>query len=108
MKNEREGPDSRHDPLRLMARRIIVADGKDGVESNPMAADMEDAPEAIWGELLSRQPERIRAAALGLTDEGREAVIAHLRRMASEEGWAEGQRASARAALGALGDKKGT
>jgi hypothetical protein len=71
-----------------------------------MAADTEGDPEAIWGELLSRQPERIRAVALCLTDEEREAVIAHLRRMASEEGWAEGQRASAGAALDVLGEER--
>jgi hypothetical protein len=70
-----------------------------------MVADMERDPEAVWAELLSRRPQRIRSAARSLTDEERGAVLAHLRRMASEEGWAEEQRLSARAALDALGEE---
>jgi hypothetical protein len=73
-----------------------------------MAADMEWDPEAIWGELLSRQPQRIRAAASSLTAEERKAVVAHLRRMVSEADWTEGQRASARAALDVLIEEDAT
>jgi len=72
-----------------------------------MAVNEGQDPEAIWVELLSRQPARIRSAAHALPADEREAVVAHLRRMASDEGWPEAQRASASAALEALGDEGG-
>lgn len=63
--------------------------------------------EQFWGEVLSRDPQRIVAAMDSLEDaEEREAIIAHLRRMATEEGWLEPQRISAEAALTALGIRK--
>ncbi len=59
--------------------------------------------ELFWGEILSREPGRIRAAFAELTDEEeRQAVLAHLRRMVNEAGWAEPQRESAQRALVAL------
>ena len=58
--------------------------------------------EAIWGMLLSRDPERIRAAWTTLAPAERAAVRDHLARMTTEGGWLEGQRASAQAALDAL------
>jgi hypothetical protein len=71
---------------------------------------MELDPEldALWGGLLSRDPARILRALDGLTEAERAGVVSHLRRMATEEGWSEGQRESSQAALaaiGALGDE---
>lgn len=65
---------------------------------------MDNWLERFWGEILSREPARIQAAMATLEDaEQREGVIAHLRRMTTEEGWLEPQRISAQAALEALG-----
>ncbi len=60
--------------------------------------------EKFWGEVLSRDPQRILAAMGSIKDaEEREAIITHLRRMATEDGWLEPQRISAESALTALG-----
>ncbi|MBI5931396.1 MAG: hypothetical protein HY862_18960 [Chloroflexi bacterium] len=60
--------------------------------------------EKFWGEILSREPQRILAAMSSLPDEEeRAAIIAHLQRMTTENGWLEPQRISAEAALAALG-----
>jgi NADH:ubiquinone oxidoreductase subunit E len=60
--------------------------------------------ENFWAEILSREPARIQAAMATLEDdEQREAIIVHLRRMTTEEGWLEPQRISAQVALEALG-----
>lgn len=56
----------------------------------------------FWDQLLSRQPKKIRAAYQRLDQTTRQAVVAHLRRMASESGWHPEQRTSARSALEAL------
>lgn len=58
--------------------------------------------EALWAELLSEEPARIRKTWLGLDDDEAAAVIAHLNKMTTEPGWAEGQRESAGAALKAI------
>jgi hypothetical protein len=58
--------------------------------------------EILWDHLLSRSPEQVREAFAGLDEAGRQAVLAHLRRMAGEPGWQPEQRASAQAALDAL------
>lgn len=55
--------------------------------------------EILWGELLSRQPEKIRAAFIDLSDEERQAVYSHLQRMNNEAGWHIEQQKSAQAAL---------
>jgi HPt (histidine-containing phosphotransfer) domain-containing protein len=55
--------------------------------------------EWFWDQLLSSQPEQIREAFAQLTAEEKEAIVAHLRRMVSEPGWLDVQRASAQAAL---------
>lgn len=61
--------------------------------------------EEFWAELLSRESRRTIEAWLTLTtEEERVAVWAHLQRMSVEEGWTEGQQASARAALKILRD----
>ena len=61
-----------------------------------------DEIERLWDNLLSRQPERVRAAYESLSAEEQSGVLAHLQRMAEEEGWHAEQRLSARAALEAL------
>jgi len=70
-----------------------------------------DELEEFWGDILSEQPLRVVAAWLTLDVEEQIAVRAHLSKMATEDGWAEGQREAARAALHAItgesGDKGG-
>ncbi len=58
--------------------------------------------EILWGQLLSRKPELVRAAFARLTAEEKVVVLTHLKRMAEESGWQEAQRQSAQAALSAL------
>lgn len=59
--------------------------------------------EDFWADMLSEEPAKIRAAFARLRDdEERAAILAHLRRMATEDGWATVQRDSARAALAVL------
>ena len=65
-------------------------------------------PERFWAEVLSGERERIRAALASLTEEDAASVKAHLRRMATEEGWQPAQRRSARAALSQLETPDGT
>ncbi len=60
--------------------------------------------EALWDDLLSRQPERVKAAFAGLEATDRQAILAHLKRMVAEPGWQPEQRTSAQAALQALKD----
>jgi len=61
-----------------------------------------DPVEQFWDNMLSRQPERIRAAYGSLTAADKENLITHLKNMVSEEGWQEEQRKSAQAALDAI------
>lgn len=61
-----------------------------------------DDPEQIWASILGRREEDILAAWAMLDSDERIAVYAHLKNMASEEGWAEPQRVSAQAALNVL------
>lgn len=63
----------------------------------------EDQLEQLWDGLLSRQPEQIQRAFATLTPGDQMGVLAHLKRMATEPGWHPEQRASALAALAALG-----
>ncbi len=63
-----------------------------------------DPLEIFWDAILSRQPELIQAACLQLDDQERKELIAHLRRMATEEGWHPEQRKSAQAALASIPD----
>jgi len=61
--------------------------------------------ELLWDQLLSRQPEQIRAAYNHLSPDEQESVLRHLGRMASEPGWHTEQVLSAQLALQALGDQ---
>ena len=59
--------------------------------------------EKFWGELLSRDAARALAAFKTLKDpKEREAIVSHLQAMASEAGWTEPQRISAKHALDAI------
>ena len=68
--------------------------------------DQSNDPQEFWDKLLSGEPERVRAAFASLEEGEKQAVMAHLGRMASEPGWQPEQRASAQAALGILGEPK--
>jgi len=61
-----------------------------------------DQLEEVWDNLLSRQPELIRAAFASLNPPNQKAVITHLNRMISETGWQPEQQVSAKAAIQAL------
>jgi hypothetical protein len=63
-----------------------------------------DHLENLWDSLLSRETHLIRAAYASLTEDEQAAVLAHLQRMAVEDGWHPQQRLSAQAALDALDD----
>jgi len=58
--------------------------------------------EQLWDELLSRKPERVRAAYNSLDLPGQKAVLTHLQHVATEVGWQPEQRQSALAAIQAL------
>lgn len=63
--------------------------------------DKIDPLELLWDRLLSREPELIQQAFASLEPVERQAISAHLERMAGEPGWQPEQRASAQAALDA-------
>lgn len=64
---------------------------------------MNSSLEEFWKEILSRDKKRTRAAFKTIQSaEERDALIAHLKRMATEADWSEPQRVSARHALDAL------
>ena len=58
--------------------------------------------EVFWREVLSGDPDRVRQAIRRLPQTDREPVEVHLKRMASEAGWTEGQKRRAQAALDAM------
>lgn len=55
--------------------------------------------ESFWADILSKNPKKIRKAINLLSEDEREVVIKHLRKMSSETGWSEGQKHGARTAL---------
>jgi hypothetical protein len=61
--------------------------------------------EDLWDALLSRQRDQVKLAFNSLDEGRKEAVFAHLQRMASEPDWHLEQRLSAQAALNALKDE---
>jgi hypothetical protein len=76
---------------------------KDNAIKYPLQMDdFLDPLEALWSGLLSRRPDTIRTAFQTLSHEEQQAVLEHLRRMASEPGWHPEQRQSAEAALETL------
>jgi hypothetical protein len=60
---------------------------------------MTGSPESFWAEILSEEPARIQAVLRALGEAERQTTLAHLERMAMEEGWSEGQARRARSAL---------
>lgn len=61
--------------------------------------------EALWDELLSEDADKVRRAWRSLSVEERASVHVHLHKMADpQEGYAEVQQASARAALAVIAD----
>lgn len=63
-----------------------------------------DPLEILWDAILSRKPKQIRAAFAALDAAERNHLVAHLKRMVSEEGWQPEQRKSAQVALDTLND----
>jgi hypothetical protein len=61
-----------------------------------------DPVELFWDHLLSRQPEQILAAFRSIPPETKQRVLAHLRSMIEDEGYAEEQQQSAQSALEVL------
>lgn len=60
--------------------------------------------EEFWADILSETPSRVMAAWSALDSQAKTAVYDHLRRMATEDGWAQVQRAAAEVALAAIGE----
>jgi hypothetical protein len=58
--------------------------------------------QSFWDGILSSEPELIQQTFVSLDQATRTAVLAHLRRMVSEDGWHPAQQASAQAALKAI------
>jgi hypothetical protein len=61
-----------------------------------------DQLEILWDNILSRQPALITAAFASLNPSDQQAVLLHLQRMVSEDGWQLEQRLSAQSAIEAL------
>lgn len=55
--------------------------------------------EDFWDDILSRLPERVKAAYGSLEIGEQQALLAHLKKMTKEKDWHPEQRKSARAAL---------
>lgn len=62
--------------------------------------------EEFWEDILSEKPLRLVSAWVRLTEDEQAAVRAHLMVMATEQGWAEVQRAAALAALQAISNEQ--
>ncbi len=58
----------------------------------------------FWDGILSSEPELIQRTYVSLDKATQTAVLAHLRRMVSEEGWHPAQQSSAQAALDAISE----
>ena len=55
--------------------------------------------EALWGDLLSQEVERIKTTFNRLLPSEQEKILRHLRRMATDSDWHPNQRIAARTAL---------
>jgi len=64
-----------------------------------------DPLEKLWDALLSREPQQIKRAFDALDSVSQKAVIIHLNKMATEDGWLDEQRSSACIALDAIRPK---
>jgi hypothetical protein len=63
-----------------------------------------DELEEFWNDILGEEPLRVVAAWLTLDLVDQAVVRDHLNRMATEDGWTEGQQQAARTALRAIAD----
>jgi hypothetical protein len=63
--------------------------------------------ESLWNGLLSRQPELVWEAFTSLDPASQKNILAHLKRMVSEDGWQTEQIISAQAALRVLEKQSG-
>lgn len=63
------------------------------------ARNLPDRLEALWDDLLSGFPERVKAAFISLDTAEQKVVLEHLHKMVSETGWQPEQRQSAQEAL---------
>ena len=76
------------------------------MDSDPQVDPAADAgvpePEDFWADILSADAGRVRRAFDRLAPDEAQRVQAHLRRMATEDGWQPAQRERALAALRAL------
>ena len=61
-----------------------------------------DQIERLWDDLLSRQPQLIRAAFASLNASDQKAVLAHLHHMVKDTGWQPEQKISAEFAIQTL------
>ncbi len=61
--------------------------------------------EKAWGDLLSREPDRIVNRYQLLDTESQKTVLTHLQKMISEEGWQAEQVISAQAALTVINER---
>lgn len=55
--------------------------------------------EQFWSDVLSEAPNRVIVRLAALDEPDRQAILQHLKRMAEEPGWSEGQRRRAAFAL---------
>jgi hypothetical protein len=92
-------------PRKSSLRTRSVGNSSQNVPSQTQQSKQHEQPDQLWDNLLSRQPELIRAAFASLDTSGQKAVLAHLNRMASDSGWQPEQKASAEAAIQALADQ---
>ena len=74
----------------------------DNVSKQPQRSREPEQLDQLWDYLLSRQPGLIRAAFTSLDTLDQKAVLTHLQRMASGNGWQPQQKLSAEAAIKAL------
>lgn len=62
--------------------------------------------DTFWGEILSREPSRIKSAFNHLEPEEQRKVVLHLEKMVSEDDWHPEQVTSAQAALEAISNEQ--
>jgi hypothetical protein len=71
-------------------------------QDDPAGEDPAPEPEDFWADILSADPKRVRRTFDRMQADEAVRVRAHLRRMATEDGWQPMQRDNARAALRAI------
>jgi hypothetical protein len=64
--------------------------------------DLSNPLKGIWDSLLGQKPEQIRSIFTTLSAGDQQAILVHLKKMVTEEGWHPEQRISAETALNAI------